>query len=143
MEHARARLPESAIEVDAHYSGGPAHAVIGALRDAGSVIAVGVVAVDMPFVGEALSALIGAWPGCSADALVVRSSDGRAQWLCAIYRADALLGAAETMNTAGLGMYQLVAPLSVEFLDIRDAVITMDVDTVADLERAEREIHGR
>lgn len=97
----------------------------------------------MPFIGDALRALISAWPGCCADALVVRSSDGRAQWLCAIYRADALLGAAEAMNTDGLGMYQLVAPLAVEFLDIPDAVITMDVDTVADLERAEREIHGR
>jgi molybdopterin-guanine dinucleotide biosynthesis protein A len=131
------------IEVDARYSGGPAHALIGALGDAGPVTDAGVVAVDMPFIGEALSALIDAWPACTADALVVRSGDGRAQWLCAIYRADALLGVAEKQNTDGLGMYQLVETLTVRFLDVPDAVITMDVDTVADLERAEREVHGR
>jgi molybdopterin-guanine dinucleotide biosynthesis protein A len=131
------------IEVDARYSGGPAHALIGALRDAGPVTDTGVVAVDMPFIGDALHALISAWPTCAADALVVRSGDGRAQWLCAIYRADALLDAAEKMNTDGIGMYQLVGTLNIESLDVPDAVITMDVDTVADLERAEREIHGR
>ena len=137
------QIPARVIDVDARYSGGPAHALICALRDAAFVSAAGVVAVDMPYVGDALAALTDAWPQCTADALVGRSADGRTQWLCAIYRADALLHAGETVNTDGLGMYQLTKDLAIEYLDIPDAVVTMDVDTVADLERAEGELNGR
>lgn len=143
LEHAIAAIPGTATDVDARYQGGPAHALVTAVRDSGEVSAAGVVAVDMPFVGEALQALVNSWPTSSADALVVRSSDGRAQWLCAIYRAAPLLRSAAKVNTDGLGMYQLVKDLVVEYLDVPDAVVTMDVDTVADLEQAEREINGR
>ena len=138
-----AAIPGTAIDVDARYQGGPAHALVTAVRESGEVSAAGVVAVDMPFVGEALQALVNAWPTCSADALVVRSSDGSAQWICAIYRAAPLLQAAAQVNTDGLGMFQLTKDLVIEYLDVPDAVATMDVDTVADLEQAEREINGR
>lgn len=131
------------IEVDARFQGGPGHALISAVRESGEVSAAGVVAVDMPFVGDALLALTDAWPTCSADALVVRSSDGRAQWLCAIYRIEPLLNAAANVSTDGLGMYQLLHGMNMEFLDVSNAMVTMDVDTVDDLERAEREINGR
>lgn len=137
------QIPGTVVDVDGRYSGGPAHALICALRDADSVSVAGVVAVDMPFVGEALAALTDAWPRCSADGLVVRSPDGRAQWLCAVYRADTLLHAAANLSTDGLGMFHLTNDLSIEYVDVPDAVVTMDVDTVADLEHAEREINGR
>lgn len=63
--------------------------------------------------------------------------DGRAQWLCGLYRTSALRSAAAALPESGAGasMRVLLAPLALELIEA-PAALAADVDTWDDLEQA-------
>lgn len=77
-------------------------------------------------------------PG-DADAVVLRDPDGREQWLAAGYRLGALrVGLAPLAGrTANAPLRRAFASMAVHFVEA-DAATTADIDTDADLERADR-----
>lgn len=118
--------------------GGPAHALVSTAREL-DTDAIGVLAVDMPFAARIVPALREAWSVCAADALLAR--DERPQWLCGMYRRQALLEAArEFPSTEGLPMWRIGERLTVEYLPVTDTVALFDVDTPTDLEWATRRL---
>lgn len=127
-------------------SGGPAAAVVSTLRDVDCDF-VGVLAVDMPFVSEVLGAVTAAVQldatNGAVDAWVPVDSDGRMQWLCAVYRRDALLAAARDVpDWDGAPFHRLVGGLTTSHVPIASSVSLLDIDTPEDYERARHLVAG-
>lgn len=117
-------------------AGGPAAAVTSTLPDCRSSL-LGVYAVDMPFAASAIAQVItSAAQDPDADAWVPVDESGRRQWLCAVYRADALRSAASGREWTDRAFHSLVASLTVVEVMVAESTSLMDVDTPADLERA-------
>ena len=119
--------------------GGPAAGLLAGLRAfPHAPDRVVVLAGDLPLVtGDTVDRLVAAL-GDDVDGAVLVDRGGRAQYLCAVYRAAALLAAAPPYGEDhGLPMHRLLAPLRLaEVTAIRDEAT--DVDTWEDL-RALRE----
>jgi molybdopterin-guanine dinucleotide biosynthesis protein A len=122
--------------------GGPAAAVAAALH-ACSQEWVGVFAADLPFLGaESIHSL---WitsraRGTDHDGAITLDEDGREQWLAAIYRRDALIGAvAEICGTtgtvAGFPMRRLAGKLRLARTKVPTRAL-MDCDTWDDVDAA-------
>ena len=117
---------------------GPAAAIVAGtanLRDSDSEFTA-VIAVDMPFVSEALTVLFRSLSRCgSADGLIAIDETGHQQPLLAVYRTASLRAAAEAMpSTTNLSVRALVAPLELHEVAVPHRLIA-DVDTPADAER--------
>jgi molybdenum cofactor guanylyltransferase len=116
--------------------GGPAAGIAAGLVLIDTDI-VGVLATDMPFAAPVLPELFAALePGL--DGVLAMDSDGRQQYLCAIYRTEALRTAlsGELNNVA---MRSVLAGLTLGKMLMDERV--MDIDTPDDLERA-RDLAG-
>ncbi len=134
----------SVTEVGSDRPGGPAAAVVSVLPTIENAF-VGVLAVDMPFAKQAIAAVVEAVAGDTADveAWVPVSADGRRQWLCAVYRREALVramleGLDGSVNWNGAPFHRLVGELTTSLVPIASDVSLLDIDTPQDLERAQR-----
>ena len=114
---------------------GPAAAIaagLDALRGAGPADLVLVLACDMPRVGQAVRALLDAFPGAGADGVMAASADGRLQPLAGFYSTTALeraVQAAAARNALVHGsVFALLASLDVQAVVV-PAGSTDDVDT--------------
>lgn len=121
-------------------SGGPAAAVVSILPEVDEDF-VGVLAVDMPFAQQALAAVAEACgleaQNARVDAWVPQGHDGHRQWLCAVYRNDAMRRAASAIaDWHGAPFHRLVGGLSACVVDVSSRVSLLDVDTPEDLQRA-------
>lgn len=122
--------------------GGPAAAVVSVLGECHEEF-VGVYAVDMPFAASAVVQVIGsATEEPAADAWVPVDEAGRRQWLCAVYRADALRSAASGREWTDRAFHSLAAPLAVVEVAVPEGTSLLDVDTPADLKRARDLVRG-
>jgi molybdopterin-guanine dinucleotide biosynthesis protein A len=110
--------------------GGPA-AAIGAGIGRVETELVAVIAADMPWAAAVVVELLGQ---LGPEQALVPIADGFPQPLCAVYRSDALRAADAA---AGMSMRELLAGLHVRTIPVEGARM-MDIDTPADLERAER-----
>lgn len=117
-------------------AGGPAAAVTSMLPDCRTSL-LGVYAVDMPFAASAIARVItSAAEDPEADAWVPVDDGGRRQWLCALYRTEALRSAASGREWIDRAFHSLVASLTVVEVAVMESTSLLDVDTPADLERA-------
>lgn len=130
--------PDAVVREDPPF-GGPVAGIAAALPLVSAPWVI-VFACDLPFAGllaQRLGAVLS--PASEADAFVVRDRNGRAQWLAAAYRTDALRHSvtrlAEGRGVAGASMRQLVGALVTVYID-EPGDATLDVDTPADLIRA-------
>lgn len=126
--------------VGSEFSGGPAAAVVSNLASIDDEF-VGVLAVDMPFAAMALATIVDAVDlsarGEEVEAWVPVDSDGRAQWLCAVYRRSALIRASESESTwRDAPFHRLVEGLDVSTVPIPSSVSLLDIDTPEDFQRA-------
>lgn len=96
---------------------------------------VGVLATDMPFAVPILCDLIENLPR-NADGLLAVDSNGRDQYLCAVYRTSALRMALMA-GAHDRSMKSVVATMSLDRLPIRDDARLLDIDTPEDLEEAQ------
>lgn len=127
-------------------SGGPAAAVVSMVGEVDAEF-VGVLAVDMPFASDVLGTVTAAVVEDAADsgvdAWVPIDSDGRMQWLCAIYRRDALIAAAAgASDWSGAPFHRLVGGLATSHVPIASSVSLLDIDTPEDYERAQHLVEG-
>lgn len=104
-----------------------------------------VLAVDMPFAGEAAPRLLAALEsaGPSVDAVVPVGAEGRRQPLAAAYRVAALRTALATLAPVrGRSMRDVLGRLNVSELaaDELEARSLIDIDTSEDLDRARRTV---
>lgn len=139
-------LAQQVTVVGRERSGGPAAAVVSMVGELDADF-VGVLAVDMPFASDALSAITAAVVQDAAnsgvDAWVPVDSNGRMQWLCAVYRRDALRAAAEEIaDWNGAPFHRLVAGLATSHVPIASSVSLLDIDTPDDFERARHLVEG-
>ncbi|MCI2957685.1 NTP transferase domain-containing protein [Agromyces atrinae] len=140
-----AARPDAVVREDPAF-GGPVAGIAAALPLVSAPWVI-VLACDLPFAG-ALARRLGAAlpPASGVDAVVVRDGDGRAQWLAAAYRADALRDSITRLTAgrgvAGASMRQLVGDLVTSYVD-EPGDATLDVDTPADLVRARSTTIGR
>ena len=164
----------SVTEVGADRPGGPAAAVVAVLPTIQEAL-VGVLAVDMPFAKQALVALVELVDGDTSDldtsdldtsdldtseidtseidtseieAWVPVGADGRRQWLCAVYRREALVRAMSagldgSLDWNGAPFHRLVGDLTTSLVPIASDVSLLDIDTPQDLERARRVVEDR
>ncbi len=154
----------SVTEVGADRPGGPAAAVVAVLPTIQEAL-VGVLAVDMPFAKQALVALVELVDGDTSDldtsdldtsdldtseieAWVPVGADGRRQWLCAVYRREALVRAMSagldgSLDWNGAPFHRLVGELTTSLVPIASDVSLLDIDTPQDLERAQRVVEDR
>lgn len=159
----------SVTEVGADRPGGPAAAVVAVLPTIQEAL-VGVLAVDMPFAKQALVALVELVDGDTSDldtsdfdtseldtseidtseieAWVPVGADGRRQWLCAVYRREALVRAMSagldgSLDWNGAPFHRLVGELTTSLVPIASDVSLLDIDTPQDLERARRVVEDR
>lgn len=126
--------------VGAERSGGPAAAVVSMLPEIDEEF-VGVLAVDMPFAEHALAIVIESVQRESSNhgvaAWVPVDSTGRQQWLCAVYRRQALLDIARTRaDWGGVAFHQLVGDLATSVVPVTWSVSLLDIDTPEDFARA-------
>ncbi len=119
--------------------GGPAAAV-----DAGiaaiSTRWVAVVAVDMPFAPPVIAYLVQLALEVKADGLIPIDAGGKAQWLCALYQVAPLRAALAAFGSvAGAPLHKVLAPLNLHRVQLPGelARLLIDIDTPADLERAQ------
>jgi molybdopterin-guanine dinucleotide biosynthesis protein A len=134
--------------------GGPVAATAAGLALVGpDVDLVAVLGADLPFLSvDAVDRLRRAISdeGHEADVAVYADGDGRAQWMCGVWRRSSLLRRlAEIGEPAGLGMRRLADGLrltmlsSVTSLTTPDPPVWFDCDTEDDLRRAEEWAYGR
>jgi molybdopterin-guanine dinucleotide biosynthesis protein A len=126
--------------VGAEFSGGPAAAVVAQLANIRDDF-VGVLAVDMPLISSALATVVESVRLASHEDLVEAwvpvDSDGRAQWLCGVYRRLALIRASESQSMwRDAPFHRLVAGLDVAMVPIPSSVSLLDIDTPEDFQRA-------
>lgn len=127
-------------EIGPDFGGGPAAAVVSALPSCAAQF-VGVVAVDMPLVREALVVVDDARESHPhVDAWIPICARGKRQWLCALYRHDSLLRVSAGRDLRDRPFHELVADLSVLEVPVRSDVSLLDVDTPEDLERAAAQV---
>jgi molybdopterin-guanine dinucleotide biosynthesis protein A len=159
------RAQDALVEVDPSASitqvgperdGGPAAAVASVLVDITEPF-VGVLAVDMPLAQPALSAVVARVARSQdselgsdgvIDAWVPVGSDGRLQWLCAVYRRSSLMRAVQLATAgageiAGLPFHHLVATMEVCPVSVDSDVSLLDIDTPQDFNAARGEIEKR
>lgn len=122
-------------------SGGPAAAVVSMLPECNAGF-IGVFAVDMPLAGAAIKELMvtasesASESTATAAGWVPVDENGRRQWLCALYRREALRDAASGQEWMGRGFYELVGSLPTVEVEVSAGASLIDVDTPADLQRA-------
>ena len=120
---------------------GPAYAAAAGLAEVpDSVPLVAVLAADLPFLdADAISALARALRTGEHDGAVLLDEDGHRQWLCGLWRAEALRGAAQHARP-GSGMRHMLGRLAIAdvFLDGRVVAPWFDCDTPQALALARR-----
>lgn len=117
-------------------AGGPAAAVTSMLADCRTSL-LGVYAVDMPFAASAIAQVLASTTKHPvADAWVPVDHAGRRQWLCAVYRAQALRNAASGREWTNQAFHSLADSLAVVEVPVAEGTSLLDVDTPADLDRA-------
>lgn len=113
---------------------GPAAAVVAGLRGLPRSVEILLLAVDLPRLPEAVTALCDAPLG--PDGTVAVDRDDRLQWLLGRYRGDALRDAAARLgDPTGRPLRALLSGLDLTTVRL-PAGVELDVDTVADAERA-------
>lgn len=125
------------IDVGPERNGGPAAAVVASLAEC-SASFVGVVAIDMPFAGSVMKAVVRAiaeYEG-EIDAWVPRDADGRDQWLCAVYRKSSLETRSTESDWHGRRFGDLLEGMSVRSVPVGEGTSLIDIDTPEDLQRA-------
>ena len=161
VDRARSSIAEvdpsaSITEIGAERGGGPAAAVAAVLAEITENY-VGVVAVDMPFVQPALSAVMADLARSqgtdvdgsrSIDAWVPVGGDGRLQWLSAVYRRSSLERAVQQVTVeagdiSGLAFHRLVSTMEVCQVFVDSDVSLLDIDTPQDFDQARGEIESR
>lgn len=161
VDRARSSIAEadpsaSITEIGPERGGGPAAAVAAVLAEITENY-VGVVAVDMPFVQPALSAVMADFARSqgtdvdgsrSIDAWVPVGSDGRLQWLSAVYRRSSLERAVQQVTVeagdiSGLAFHRLVSTMEVCQVFVDSDVSLLDIDTPQDFDQARGEIESR
>ncbi len=101
---------------------------------------VAVLAVDMPFVTSATLRRL--MLSAAADGALLVDDDGRRQYLCAVYRTEALLAAAPDLEGQhGLAMHRLVGDLELAEVPAHSWE-SRDVDTWADLTEVREHLDG-
>lgn len=125
--------------------GGPAAAVVSTLAEVQTEF-IGVLAVDMPFAADALSAVTTAVRDHAGlrgahhdriDAWVPEDSTGRRQWLCAVYRKESLQAAAAAQaRWSAAPFHRLVGDLPTFVVPVPLSVSLLDIDTPEDFQRA-------
>jgi molybdopterin-guanine dinucleotide biosynthesis protein A len=131
--------------VGSEHPGGPAAAVVSMLPEIDEEF-VGVLAVDMPFAQHALAIVIESVQRESNNhgvanhgvaAWVPVDSTGRQQWLCAVYRRQALLDVARTRaDWGGVAFHRLVGDMDTSVVPVPRSVSLLDIDTPEDFARA-------
>jgi molybdopterin-guanine dinucleotide biosynthesis protein A len=117
---ARPDVPDDVVQVREHPpGGGPVAAVAAGLAAVGRAELVAVLAADLPFLTRAeVDALRAALTAGDHDGVVFIDRGGRQQWLCGMYRAEALRCALAALEPpAGRPMRALVAGLRLATLD--------------------------
>jgi len=122
--------------------GGPVAAIAAGLQRTTSEVVV-LLAVDMPFAGECIPALLAS--PLERDALIPADESGRLQPLCAVYRTSALRRATVALgDVVNKSMNTLLNELHIETLlvnpDLKSKLV--DIDTQSDLEQV-LEIYNR
>ncbi len=132
-------VPTVPVVIGPETQGGPAAAV-----DAGiaaiSTRWVAVVAVDMPFAPPVIAYLAQLALEVKADGLIPIDAGGKAQWLCALYQVAPLRAALAAFGSvAGAPLHKVLAPLNLHRVQLPGelARLLIDIDTPADLERAQ------
>ncbi len=132
-------VPSVPVVIGPETQGGPAAAV-----DAGiaaiSTRWVAVVAVDMPFAPPVIAYLVQLALEVKADGLIPIDAGGKAQWLCALYQVAPLRAALAAFGSvAGAPLHKVLAPLNLHRVQLPGelARLLIDIDTPADLERAQ------
>lgn len=114
---------------------GPVAAIVAGLQEITSETVI-VLAVDMPFAGELIPALLSA--SLQKDGLIPEDHSGQLQPLCAIYRTSALRLATLAMgDVVNKSMNALLSKVNSDTLKV-DSNLTsklVDIDTQSDLEK--------
>ena len=127
--------------VGPEFGGGPAAAVVSALPSCASEF-VGVVAVDMPMMRDALAVVVDSLEAArpDEDAWIPVTAGGRRQWLLALYRRESLLRVSSDRDFHDRPFHELLGELSVREVQVPSDVSLLDVDTPEDLERAAAQV---
>lgn len=132
-------FPKAPIVIGPEVQGGPAAAINAAL---GVIMSpwVAVVAVDMPFAPPVIAYLAQLTDGAKADGFIPIDATGKEQWLCGIYRTGALRAAMTVFGSVvDAPLHQVLGSLNFQRVQLPDelAKLLIDIDTPADLQRAE------
>jgi molybdenum cofactor guanylyltransferase len=112
---------------------GPAAAVAAALNGVGTEV-LGLLATDMPFAVPVLADLL-TYLHPDVDAVLAVDTSGRQQYLCAVYRVDALRTVMQG-PMSNMAMRDIVAGLRVHVVHVEGEDALLDIDTPDDLQRA-------
>ncbi|MSO27461.1 MAG: hypothetical protein EXQ60_05275 [Candidatus Nanopelagicales bacterium] len=138
-------LPNTPSIIGADIQGGPAAAIKAAL-DAIGAPWVAVVAVDMPFAPAIIEYLAQLIDGTRADGFIPIDAMGKQQWLCGIYRTTALRTAMVNFGpVVDAPLHKVLTSMYLDLVQLPGelASLLVDIDTPADLERAELLAQGK
>ena len=140
-----AAFPSRAQIIGPEVQGGLAAAIDSALE---SIVApwVAVVAVDMPFAPEIVEYLTQFIGAADVDGFIPIDEMGKQQWLCSIYRTTALRTAIfDFGSVVDAPLHKVLAQLHLDPVQLPDELtgLLVDIDTPADLARAERLARGK